>query len=299
MFSLTHIFYFLTLVLLQGQQSEARGPVCLQCDQIAQPSDCKNIKRCEDQELCVMQKYVTNNGAVWFDVGCSSSKHCSSITSVLGKRNYDVGILPSALSTLRSNAKQHILSSYIRSAGDTIVCEKCCFGDLCNAGSMCETIGFLHEMVCLHCVTTNAAACNTIELCDKDQKCFIEKVVNSSTSNIAWKTGCRHKDVCQQLQSSPGTECLSSCCSSDLCNSKCSNDNTDALCVDKSLTCSNKTFQSFVCSQTKLQDVCPRSCGLCHCTPNPCIHGTCISSRQGYKCSCDAGFTGSVCDKGK
>lgn len=37
----------------------------------------------------------------------------------------------------------------------------------------------------------------------------------------------------------------------------------DALCVDKSLTCSNKTFQSFVCSQTQLQDTCPRSCGLC------------------------------------
>ncbi|CAC5391688.1 unnamed protein product [Mytilus coruscus] len=123
---------------------KARGPVCLQCDQVAQPSDCKNIKLCGDQELCVMQKYVTNDGAVWFDVGCSSSKHCSSITSVLGKRNYDVGVLPTASSTLRRNAIQNILSSNIRSAGDTIVCDKCCFGDLCNAGSMCGTVGMVN-----------------------------------------------------------------------------------------------------------------------------------------------------------
>ncbi|XP_071137084.1 delta and Notch-like epidermal growth factor-related receptor [Mytilus edulis] len=297
---LLYVFYFATLILLQGHQSEGRGPVCLQCDQVAQPSDCKNVRQCGDQELCIMQKYITNDGNVWFDVGCSGTQHCSPITSILGKRDYDEGVLPIASSTLKRNAIQNSISSDVRSVGDTVVCEKCCFGDICNAGSMCGTVGFLHEMICFNCITTmttNEERCNTIKLCDKDQKCFIEKVVNGSTSSITWKTGCRHQDECQQLQSSPGTKCLSSCCSSDLCNMKCYNNYT--ACVDKSHTCTNKTFESFVCSQTQLQDACPRSCGLCHCASNPCIHGTCTSSRQGYNCSCDPGYTGSSCDRGK
>ncbi|XP_071137083.1 protein lin-12-like [Mytilus edulis] len=242
-----------------------------------------------------MRKYVTDDGHIWFDVGCSSSLRCTPITSILGKRNYDEGLLPIASSTLRRSSIHNVISSNVRSAVDTIVCEKCCFGDICNAGSLCGTVGFLHEMVCLNCVSSKINECNTIALCDKDQKCFIEKVDKS----IAWKTGCRHKDVCQQQQSHQGTECLSSCCTSDLCNMKCANNNTEARCVDKSLTCSNKTFQSFVCSQTQLQNTCPRSCGLCHCDPNPCMHGTCTSTRQGYKCTCDTGYTGSICNRGK
>lgn len=33
------------------------------------------------------------------------------------------------------------------------------------------------------------------------------------------------------------------------------------------------------------------------CDPNPCVHGTCTSSPQGYSCSCDDGYTGSSCDR--
>ncbi|XP_071137086.1 protein lin-12-like [Mytilus edulis] len=241
-----------------------------------------------------MRKYVTNDDHVWFDVGCSSSQRCSPITSIIGKRNDDDESLSISSSKLGQNARH----KYVRSAGDTIVCEKCCSGDICNAGSLCGTIGFLHEMVCFNCSSTNEDGCNTIALCDQNEKCFIEKAYHNSTSNIVWKTGCRHKDVCQHLQPNPGTDCSSSCCSSDLCNMKCINYNTEATCADKSQTCTNTTFQSFVCSAKELQVVCPRSCGLCHCAPNPCTHGTCTSSLRGYKCTCDAGYTGSICERG-
>ncbi|XP_076079206.1 uncharacterized protein LOC143049474 [Mytilus galloprovincialis] len=244
-----------------------------------------------------MRKFVTDKGHTWFDVGCSSSQRCSPITSVFGKRNDDKGAIPLTSPTLGINAAQNTSSTMLRSAGDTIVCEKCCSGDICNAGSLCGTAGFLHEMVCFNCSSENEDRCTTIELCDQDEKCFIEKVQNSSTSNHVWNTGCRQKELCQQLQSNTATECLSSCCSSDLCNRKCMRNNIDAICVDKILKCTNKTFQSFVCSEPTLQTVCQKSCGLCHCAPNPCIHGTCTSSQQGYKCTCDAGYTGSICDR--
>ncbi|CAG2229579.1 SLIT2 [Mytilus edulis] len=39
------------LYMIQTSTTRTRGPVCLQCDQVAQPSDCKNIKRCGDQEV--------------------------------------------------------------------------------------------------------------------------------------------------------------------------------------------------------------------------------------------------------
>lgn len=46
------------------------------------------------------------------------------------------------------------------------------------------------------------------------------------------------------------------------------------------------TVISYICTHTD-------------CTHNPCTHGTCTSSQQGYKCTCDAGYTGSICDRGK
>lgn len=36
---------------------------------------------------------------------------------------------------------------------------------------------------------------------------------------------------------------------------------------------------------------------LTDCDPNPCVHGTCTSSIQGYGCSCNDGYTGSLCDR--
>lgn len=35
------------------------------------------------------------------------------------------------------------------------------------------------------------------------------------------------------------------------------------------------------------------------CTHNPCAHGTCIDQVDGYKCNCEAGYTGSKCQTGE
>lgn len=71
-------------------------------------------------------------------------KRCSPITSILGKRDYDEGLLSIASSPFRGNSINNVMSSYVRSAVDTVVCEQCCFGDICNAGSMCGTGGMIN-----------------------------------------------------------------------------------------------------------------------------------------------------------
>ncbi|CAG2213978.1 NOTCH1 [Mytilus edulis] len=125
----------------------------------------------------------------------------------------------------------------LRSTGETIVCEKCCAGDICNAGSLCHTVDVLYsEYEC----------------------CWI------------W------------------LQCMENWLSTQRVGSKC---------VDKSPTCTNSAFQVFACPDKELQKSCMKSCGLCNRDPNPCVHGTCISSLQGYSCSCHHGYTGSICDK--
>ena len=34
------------------------------------------------------------------------------------------------------------------------------------------------------------------------------------------------------------------------------------------------------------------------CTPDPCVHGTCTNSINGFTCSCNIGYTGHNCDQG-
>ncbi|CAG2189162.1 RFC1 [Mytilus edulis] len=34
-----------------------------------------------------------------------------------------------------------------------------------------------------------------------------------------------------------------------------------------------------------------------YCDPNPCVHGVCKSTLQGYSCTCESGYQGSKCDK--
>lgn len=33
------------------------------------------------------------------------------------------------------------------------------------------------------------------------------------------------------------------------------------------------------------------------CTSNPCLHGTCTDTPSGFRCSCDARYTGAKCDQ--
>ncbi|XP_071136763.1 neurogenic locus Notch protein-like [Mytilus edulis] len=286
--------YIFTLVILRCVFSNAEGPLCLECDRVAKPSDCRNVKRCGDQELCSIRKYIDTDSHEWFEVGCSSTQKCFPITSVIGKRldSYTTPI-KYGLTTMSTKPPRSL-----RSTGETIVCEKCCTGDICNAGSLCHTVGFQHEMVCFNCSWASTAdGCHTIELCAQDEMCFIQKLNAVDYGYNAWKTGCQHKEVCQKMQLSQGNTCQESCCSSDLCNSQCISNGNGSKCVDKSPTCRNSAFQAFACPDKELQKSCMKSCGLCHCDPNPCAHGTCKSSLQGYSCSCHHDYTGSICDK--
>lgn len=42
-----------------------------------------------------------------------------------------------------------------------------------------------------------------------------------------------------------------------------------------------------------------RHLGTGLCNPDPCVHGTCLSSEVEYLCLCDAGYTGQNCETGK
>lgn len=33
------------------------------------------------------------------------------------------------------------------------------------------------------------------------------------------------------------------------------------------------------------------------CSPNPCVHGTCVDKLSGFQCNCDSGYLGDVCQE--
>ncbi|XP_045179646.1 A disintegrin and metalloproteinase with thrombospondin motifs adt-1-like isoform X1 [Mercenaria mercenaria] len=70
-----------------------RPPRCLSCDLISDPSQCRNLKQCKEDEMCFVRK-VTIYGNARYRLGCMNNKHCLGVSTdhhvssaIVGKRS--------------------------------------------------------------------------------------------------------------------------------------------------------------------------------------------------------------------
>ncbi|VDI47876.1 Hypothetical predicted protein [Mytilus galloprovincialis] len=264
-----HIFI---LVLHHGCLSE--GLSCFQCDHVAKPSDCGTANRCKDQELCSIRKYVSNDGHEWFDLGCSSHQRCIPIISipVVGKRHVSTN------TKLKKEVRSEKLSKTVRSTTETVVCEKCCTTDKCNAGLLCDTLDCVPNP-CMHGLCRSSCLGYTCKCqygyegtnCDKycEPNLCVHGVCKSNLQGYS----------CTCFFGYQGSKCDKYCDPNPCIHGVCIN----SL---KGYTCKcHHDYEGTYCDK--------------YCDPNPCSNMTCKHVALTYSCTCEAGHPTYKKDKGQ
>ncbi|CAG2213976.1 NOTCH1 [Mytilus edulis] len=229
-------------------------------------------------KLCSIRKYVSNTGHEWFDLGCSSQKveynivndifvilrgRCIPIISVpvLGKRH----VSTKTSSKFKKEAKSEKPSQTFRSTTETVVCEKCCTTDQCNARLLCESLDCdpnpCTHGVCKSSLRGYSCACHQGyygSICDKncDPDPCVHGICKSSLQG--YHCTCQYGyDGSKCDQYCDPNPCVHGVCKSTLQGYSC--------------TCESG-YQGSKCDK--------------YCDPNPCIHGVCSNSFRGYTLKC-------------
>ncbi|XP_071124265.1 uncharacterized protein [Mytilus edulis] len=173
---------------------------CLDCQNVAQPYDCTTVTECGQYEECYTRKEITDDGNIYYNVGCKDEQICRVMTP-FGKRD--------------------------KSKRATQICNKCCNSDLCNLKSVCGSKDLIlgsGETICFACNhgITASQTCNKITLCPQDQLCQIVETANI-LGQTRYTSGCAHKSQCNSLSANSNDCTGTRCCSQQLCNSKCDN----------------------------------------------------------------------------
>ncbi|CAC5362917.1 unnamed protein product [Mytilus coruscus] len=168
---------------------------CLQCNSLTQPLDCTHVSECGRNEECYLEKYVTSDGIMLYDVGCTASQLCSTSNKPFGKR---------------------------ASIG-TNICSVCCNDkDVCNIDGHCGAEKFVPPTgsnLCYKChLSGRPDSCHQLTLCDQTSVCSLQQVTNI-LGHTRWEHGCVKKALCSSI-SQHGS--CSYCCDSQLCNNNCS-----------------------------------------------------------------------------
>ncbi|CAG2186026.1 unnamed protein product [Mytilus edulis] len=150
--------------------NENESVKCLDCQNVAQPYDCTTVTECGRHEECYTRKEITDDGNIYYNVGCKDEQVCRAMTP-FGKRD--------------------------KSKRATTICDKCCNSDLCNLQSLCGSKDLVlgsGETICFACNhgITASQTCNKITLCPQDQQC------NSlgDNSNDCTGTRCCSQQLC-------------------------------------------------------------------------------------------------------
>ncbi|CAC5362921.1 HMCN [Mytilus coruscus] len=127
---------------------------CLEGVRLTSPLDTNIVTECGDHEICSVERYVTNDGLILFNVGCEDRQLCA--------RNN-----PSIVRPIIGNP-------LVGKRDSTIICHHCCDDkDLCNM-NMCGVAVRLPmgSNICYDCpLAMDANKCNHISLCDQDSQC--------------------------------------------------------------------------------------------------------------------------------
>ncbi|XP_071096460.1 uncharacterized protein [Haliotis cracherodii] len=182
------------------------GPNCLYCDRVNQPHDCHQKLQCESDEACFTDEYITEQGHIFYKVGCRAQSLCG--TGAGKGRRSDVE---------RKDVAIH-------------VCEDCCTGEYCNR--MGCRAGPPKGRSCYHCDFIKAPSeCEQVKTCEANQQCYIDEVITDEFE-LRFNLGCVDTYTCGQLNHAKGRreEALSTlcarCCDDDYCNLACGKDAT-------------------------------------------------------------------------
>ncbi|XP_071140364.1 WAP, Kazal, immunoglobulin, Kunitz and NTR domain-containing protein 2-like [Mytilus edulis] len=166
---------------------------CLEGVRLTSPLDTSIVTECGDHEVCSVERYVTNDGIIFYNVGCKDRQFC--IANPLGPGKGD----------------------------ETLICRHCCDDkDLCNMNQCGARVNLpVGSTICYSCpLAMDANKCNHITLCDRDSACSIKQTQNL-IGKPRWSHGCSEKTQCATIaQSNPQGIC-SFCCDTELCNRNC------------------------------------------------------------------------------
>ncbi|XP_048746318.2 uncharacterized protein LOC125658910 [Ostrea edulis] len=183
---------------------EGLGLRCLRCDDVLEPRFCERIEYCSAGDVCSVQRYRKDNGDVTFWVGCLPQTSCS------------------------KTPNKTVLHSNRRSIHGSVVCNDCCYGDLCNVDG-CGSPAFPTSRgpICFNCGhTLNPTDCHHMTVCGTNELCFLgEKPLFGQRY---FTSHCEDIHACNNHISAPiivgkkrsYTPC-SGCCHGDLCNNDC------------------------------------------------------------------------------
>ncbi|OWF47321.1 uncharacterized protein LOC110454495 [Mizuhopecten yessoensis] len=186
----------------------ARGPICMQCHNVTNNSNCSGITMCPEGEGCYAREIVRVTGSVVVERGCLSHKDCSILQSTavgIGKR-------------------------------DATGCYRCCTRDLCNE-HICDlgqistpppnsflttaTSGNVTQNLrsCFRCSdATKVTDCQVSLACAAGQECYTTRATLGTTTH--YSMGCESRQACTHYTGVASNQApfCKRCCDADGCN---------------------------------------------------------------------------------
>lgn len=247
--------------ILGVAQCDTDGLVCYQCDKVAHGRDCNHLAKCGPHEVCSNQRYITQDGHIYYKSGCVAKAFCPPSTG--------------------------------RKRSDFSDCTECCTQDYCNK-DLCDYPKVTElENRCLECDDVESPSmCRDVVRCGTDQICYADQRYDLGFQAHRFKLGCREKTQCanhivnllgRDLEKRASV--CHECCSTENCNRKlCAkgtpptttgptpHSGTGTGCTDFVPDCKTLDLKTQLCSNHALAvGVCPKYCNICGQKP------TCIS----------------------
>ncbi|CAG2198162.1 IGSF9B [Mytilus edulis] len=125
---------------------------CLEGVRLTSPLDTTIVTECGDHEICSVERYVTNDGIILYNVGCKDRQYC--IANPLGKLG-------------------------VGKRAETVICRHCCEDkDLCNMNQCGARVNLpVGSTICYKCpLAMDANKCNHITLCDRDSVINVQQL---------------------------------------------------------------------------------------------------------------------------
>ncbi|XP_061170021.1 mucin-3B-like [Saccostrea echinata] len=209
---------FLAAVVGVAILAVGEGLQCLQCTGVSFPQDCTTVVNCSDHYQCFTDFYVTEQGFLYYDLGCRIEDTCR----VLNGR------------------KRTVTQPVKRQFENLHLCEECCTKEFCNRqGCPDKTVNMVNGTVCFNCPdAASPGTCEKVDVCNYDETCLATLVLTELFQE-RYQRRCEKKHVCQdsvggqfhghpkslpiafgkrQFQF-PITECQY-CCDDNFCNNK-------------------------------------------------------------------------------